>query len=649
MSEPQAQETPGPETPEKEKDKEAPASPEIKTEMKETQEIPQVESPKRMSLDGSSEVQIPVSSPRKDESEVKDDKEDKSEDKGADKGDDKGEDKDEEKSEKDDSEAEEKEEGEESGSEEDAEEEEGDEGAESSAQSAASPLSNRRGPVWLRLYKDHELRQARLVEKREMIRTIEEEELFAMQQQLFEDRKWVENRREFGLTGGCGMTIDDRMQQSGQAWFERLYNHAEEKRERLLTLQEKFLKEDEEALLAEIQEQHEERQRMCNIFLADREDVGMPVCERLFNEAGERVQRAEARDIANMERILRDANMGGKKKKSGAEEGEGEDEEEDGHASEWHERLHAEHARRLAALALRREKEAQEEKQKFEEEAIALRNTDGPQVHRGEDSEKYYDRLFNDAAHRDQQLDRARSDDAKRLQEYMDLNMARWMTETKKSRECWPMSVKQGGTWFQRLHSDNEDKAKAFSVERQRKRFQEEKELEAGRNYLHQMVAGNQKKVVAHLKVKDPCERLYNNAIDHWKKLSEERERKEINEVPSFKPQLMSKPLADGKVIERGEPKDIGARLHKIQAANTAKFQEQFLHNCEEEEKYCRDAQEERLQLTKDRVAKIAPALLEDTTAPWERLHYIPKHWLVEPLESPRKPAKYIHAASERV
>lgn len=569
-------------------------------------------STQRMSLDGSTEFTLPEMSPREegDGSESEDDKEDK--------------------------------------------EEEGDEDKESaggqSSNKSSSPKEKQRGPVWMRLYEDHKIRKDRLNEKREMLRLEEDQIILERQRQVLEDIRWVEVERVKHSKPEDLPEVEDieRRISDSKPWFERLHENAKDRAERLRELQDKFNQEDEAALQEVIRKQHEDRAQMCEIFLQDRDDAGLPWHERLYNEAQERYGRAEAREIAAMDHVLMLANMGERRQKSVADEEGGEEHEDDSNVL-WHERLHAEHARRMAALTLRRVQEAKEEMEKFKEEAEKLRNKDGPVIERGEDEKKHHDRLHEDAETRQKALEKARNDHTKQLQEYMDIHMARWMTETKKSRECWPTPAGHNGKWFTRLHANCEEKAKAVSVERQRKRFQEEKELEAGKNYLHQMVAGNQKNVSAKLTGPDPYERLYIHAKDLWERREENKEYQLAHDTPTFKPTLVSKSFeevvtqnhkpeeAKEKVDERGTPDTLGERLHKLHRLKLDNFQEQFLANGEAQEKYCKDAQEERIQQIQERVKKVAPALLEDTTPPWERLHYIPKHWLVEPQESPRK------------
>jgi len=361
---------------------------------------------------------------------------------------------------------------------------------------------------------------------------------------------------------------------------------------------------------------------MCAIFLSDRDDSG-PWHERLYNESFDRMKRTKDREEAHREYIQI---LSTPSKPKSAEDDE--DEHDDEVVSNWHERLHADYARKTAEMNLRRKQEAEQELRRF--------HSNQHHRHHHDDYDDLnpkkpsHDRLYEDAVARKQRLEKARQEVAKREQDYQDRMMARWMTETQKSRECWPLPGQddaEDGPWHDRLHSHNAEREKAFRMERQRRADVEQRELAAGRAYLHNIIKANEKRVRAPLKHRDACERLYTQAKELRERLKEEREENMHSELPSFKPELIARPLKEDKASARGPPKEVGTRLFQAKAKQQAKLQAKRMQARDAEKETFRAHQEERLKSTNERISKVAPKLLEDKREPWQRLYKIPQHW----------------------
>lgn len=347
----------------------------------------------------------------------------------------------------------------------------------------------------------------------------------------------MESRRE---NAWMDETIDDRMKDSGP-WWDRLYQHADEKRLRLQELQDTYLVAEENDLETTIAAQSEERARMCAIFLSERDD-SCPWHERLYSESFDRQRRAEERDAAQAEYIHVLSTT--QKQKQGSD-----DEDEGDKPSDWHERLFSDHARRMAEMNLRRKHEREGEAKRFQLIHTNVKKGRKSDIDEDDFRKPSHERLYEDALARKERLDRAREAQTKEAAEYQDISMARWMTETQKSRECWPVreDADDDGLWYTRLHSHNVEKEKAFSMERQRRKDAETRELKAGRAYLHRMVAANSKCVRPALKTNDPYERLYTHAKEHRERLKEEREEAMNDGVPSFKPELVARAMKEKK------------------------------------------------------------------------------------------------------
>jgi len=316
------------------------------------------------------------------------------------------------------------------------------------------------------------------------------------------------------------------------------------------------------------------------------------------------------------------------------------DEDDEEKADDWHVRLHADHGRRIADLNLRRKQNDQEQDKHFQE----MQEKYQSKKKEGEEESEFHkpvgDRLFEHAAEKKAHLEREREQKIKEEQEYQDEKMARWMTETQKSRECWSLKEDpEDGGWYNRLHNHSEARIKAFKMERARMKKIARKQLQAGRRELHEMVQINERRVPAPMKDKDPFKRLYAQAKEAQEHLKERQKSHELDEIPAFQPDLEKtkefkahtsarREIWSKKLAERKDKAKIGPRLFeakkKQQAALEGKRQKE---KAEEAAKY-KKTQEDRWNETKKRIAKVAPKLLEDKETKWhDRLSKFPTHW----------------------